>query len=268
MTPDLTAVKARQQAAWSAGDYAVIGTAIQLIAELVLEALDPRAGWQVLDIAAGSGNASLAAARRGCRVTSTDYVPALLERGKLRAEAEGLRIHFEVADAEALPFPDAQFNAVFSTVGVMFAPNQPQAASELFRVIKPGGRIGLACWTPDSFVGRIFGVMGKYLPPPPGLQPPSLWGTESHLHTLFPAASKIDVTERAFTFRSLSSADWLDNFRTYYGPMNRAFAALDEPTQSLLTADLITLADSLNISGDTTLVLPSQYLEAVIHKPA
>jgi ubiquinone/menaquinone biosynthesis C-methylase UbiE len=266
--PDLELLKARQQQAWSAGDYAVIGTGIQLIAELLMEALDVRAGWQVLDVAAGNGNASLAAARRGCRVTSTDYVPALLDRGRLRAIAEGFRIDFQIADAEVLPFDDSRFDAAFSTVGVMFAPNQPRAAAELFRVIKPGGRIGLANWTPDSFVGRIFRILGKYLPPPAGTNPPSLWGTEPHLQTLFPSAAKIEIAPRVFTFRSLSSADWLKTFRTYYGPLNEAFTALDEPTQELLAADLIVLCDSLNISGDSTLVLRSDYLEVVIHKPS
>jgi ubiquinone/menaquinone biosynthesis C-methylase UbiE len=263
---DLTALKARQQLAWSAGDYALIGTGIQLIAELLVEALDPRSTWHILDVAAGSGNASLAAARRNCLVTSTDYVPSLLERGKQRATAEGLEITFVSADAEALPFRDNHFDAALSTVGVMFAPNQQQAAAELFRVIKPGGRIGLASWTPDSFVGRIFRVMGKYLPPPAGLQPPSLWGTEAHLRTLFPDAAHIDTTQRAFTFRNPTPQHWLESFRTYYGPMNKAFAALHEPTQQLLSADLLKLCAELNRSGDPTLVLPSDYLEAVIHK--
>ncbi len=268
MNPALEALKARQQLAWSAGDYAAIGSGIQLIAELLMEALDVRSTWHVLDVAAGNGNASLAAARRGCRVISTDYVPALLDRGRLRAAAEGFRIDFQIADAEALPFESGRFDTVFSTVGVMFAPNQPRAAAELFRVIKPGGRIGLANWTPDGFVGRIFQVLGKYIPQPAGAQPPSLWGTEPHLHTLFPNAARIESTARAFVFRSASSARWLETFRTYYGPMNQAFASLDEPGQEALAADLIALCDAMNRSGDETLVLPSDYLEIVIHKPA
>ena len=265
--PDLEVLKARQQQAWSAGDYAVIGTGILLMAELLMEALDVRAGWNVLDVAAGNGNASLAAARRGCRVTSTDYVPALLDRGRARASAEGFRIDFQIADAEALPFDAGRFDAVFSTVGVMFAPNQPRAAAELFRVTRPGGLIGLANWTPEGFVGRIFTILGKYLPPPSGARPPSLWGTEAHLHELFPEAQKIEITPRTFQFRSFSSAHWLETFRTFYGPMNKAFAALDEARGAALAADLIALCDSLNRSGDATLILPSDYLEVVIRKP-
>ncbi len=264
--PDLEALKARQQQAWSAGDYAVIGSGILLMAELLMEAMDVRAGWQVLDVAAGNGNASLAAARRGCRVTSTDYVPALLDRGRLRASAEGLRIDFQIADAEALPFEDDRFDAVFSTFGVIFAPNQPRAAAELFRVTKPGGLIGLANWTPEGFVGQIFTILGKHLPSSPGAMPPSLWGTEVHLHKLFPAAREVHVTPRSFQFRSLSAQHWLETFRTYYGPMNRAFASLDEANGEALASDLIALCDSLNRSGDTTLILPSDYLEVVIRR--
>jgi ubiquinone/menaquinone biosynthesis C-methylase UbiE len=265
--PELEALKARQQQAWSAGDYAVIGTGILLMAELLMEALDVRAGWNVLDVAAGNGNASLAAARRGCRVTSTDYVPALLDRGRARASAEGLRIDFQIADAENLPFDADRFDAVFSTVGVMFAPNQPRAAAELFRVTKPGGLIGLANWTPAGFVGQIFKILGKYLPPPAGAKPPSLWGTEAHLHEIFPQAEEIKITPKSFQFRSLSSAHWLETFRTYYGPMNKAFAALDEAKGEALSADLIALCDSLNRSGDSTLIMPSDYIEVVIRKP-
>ena len=264
---DLAALKVRQQAAWASGDYAAVGSAIQLIAENLVEAMDPRSPWHVLDVAAGSGNASLAAARRGCRVTSTDYVPALLERGRQRAHAEGYkRIEFLEADAEALPFADAAFDAAISTVGVMFAPDHARAAAELFRVVRPGGTIGLANWTPTGFIGRIFTILSTYLPPAPGTQPPSLWGTEAHLRKLFPHAASIQITPRAFVMRAPSAQAWLDNFRTHFGPMLRAYAALAEPQQQALTADLLALCAALNRSGDPTLVLPSDYLEVVIRK--
>ncbi|SNT07360.1 Ubiquinone/menaquinone biosynthesis C-methylase UbiE [Granulicella rosea] len=265
-TPDFNAIKVRQQAAWATGDYAVVGTAIVLMAELLCETMDVRSGWRVLDVAAGSGNASLAAARRGCLVTSTDYVPSLLERGKLRAAAEGLTMDFQVADAENLPFADGEFDAALSTVGVMFAPNQTAAAAEMFRVVRPGGRIGLACWTPAGFVGQIFKRIGKYVPPPAGLNPPSLWGTEARLKELFPGARSIEATTKNFHFRSPSPENWLEVFKAYYGPMNRTFAALDAAGQAALTADLMELVASLNVAHDGTMVLPSEYLEIVIAK--
>jgi ubiquinone/menaquinone biosynthesis C-methylase UbiE len=264
--PDYGAIKVRQQAAWATGDYAVVGSGILLMAELVCEAMDVRSGWKVLDVAAGSGNASLGAARRGCHVTSTDFVPSLLERGKLRATAEGLEIEFQVADAENLPFGDGEFDAVMSTVGVMFAPNQVQSAAEMFRVCKPGGKIGMANWTPASFVGQIFKVIGKYVPPPAGLNPPSLWGTEARLKELFPAATKIETETKAFAFRSPTPEDWLRVFKTYYGPMNKTFGALDEAGQASLTADLMALVATMNRAEDGTMVLPSEYLEIVITK--
>ncbi len=265
--PDFVAIKTRQQAAWASGDYAAVGSAIQLIAELLVEAMDPRSLWHVLDVAGGSGNASLAVARRGCRVTSTDFIPALLGRGRQRAEAEGLaRITFLEADAEALPFADSAFDAAISTVGVMFAPDHTRAAAELFRVVRPGGVIGLANWTPTGFVGQIFTILSTYLPPAPGMQAPSLWGTEPHLRTLFPHAASIHITPRAFVFRAPSAEAWLVHFRTFYGPMLRAYAALDEAQQHSLTVDLLALCGSLNRSGDPTLVLPSDYVEVIIRK--
>jgi SAM-dependent methyltransferase len=180
-TIDLSAVKTRQQAAWSTGNYAVVGTTLQIVGETLCEALDLRAGERVLDIAAGNGDVTLAAARRGADVTSTDYVPALLERGRVRASAEGLTVRFEQADAESLPFADASFDVVLSTFGVMFTPDQEKASAEMARVCKPGGRIGLANWTPSSFVGEMFKVLGRYLPPPVGVRSPALWGTEERL---------------------------------------------------------------------------------------
>ena len=261
---DLAAVKTRQQAAWATGDYAVIGSTILLTAELLAEALDLRSGWWVLDVAAGNGNMSLAAARRGCRVTSTDYVPALLDRGRIRAAAEGWRIEFEEADAENLPFAEGEFDCVVSTFGVMFAPDQARAAAEMMRVCQVGGKIGLASWTPESFVGRIFGVIGKYVTPPAGVLPPSLWGTEERLAELFAGAARVEAAKRTFCMRARSERKWLEEFRKYYGPMHRTFAALGEVEQAGLEADLLALARGMNRAEDGTMVVPSEYLEAVI----
>jgi SAM-dependent methyltransferase len=264
---DLVAVKTRQQAAWSAGNYAVVGTTLQIVGEQLCEALDLRAGSRVLDVAAGNGNATLAAARRWCDVTSTDYVAALLDAGRARADAEGLAVQFQEADAEALPFDDASFDVVLSTFGVMFTPNQQQAARELLRVCRPGGQIGLANWTPGSFVGQLFRMIGAYIAPPPGVQSPALWGTEARLAELFgDGARKIVATPREFTFRYRSSAHFIDVFRTYYGPVNKAFAALDGERHAAFMRDLNTLIDARNRSGDATLVLPSEYLEVVVER--
>ena len=264
--PDLVALKQRQQATWSSGDYSIIGTKLQIIGELLCEAANLHAGWTVLDVAAGNGNASLAAARRGCVVTSTDYVQTLLDRGRSRAEADGHRIAFQLADAENLPFEDDSFDAVLSTVGVMFTPDQPRAAAELLRVCKPGGVIALANWTPEGFVGQIFKAIGKHLPPPAGVRSPSFWGTESGLRQLFPNAHEILTTKRAYKFRSLSAQLWLDEFRTFYGPMLKAFSSLDDNGRASLETALIALCASLNESQDDTLVVPSEYLEVIIRK--
>ena len=264
---DLAAVKTRQQAAWSAGNYAVVGTTLQIVGENLCEALDLRAGARVLDVAAGNGNATLAAARHWCDVTSTDYVSSLLESGRARAQAEGHTIQFQEADAENLPFPDASFDAVMSTFGVMFTPNQDKAASELVRVCRPGGRIGLANWTPESFIGQVFKTIGKYIPPAPGVKSPALWGTKARIDELFgKTAREIRTTSREFTFRYRSPAHWIEVFRTYYGPMNKTFGALEAGKQAAFTEDLLALMASRNRSGDRTLVLPSEYLEVVIER--
>ena len=264
---DLAAVKTRQQAAWSAGNYAVVGTTLQIVGENLCEALDLRSGARVLDVAAGNGNATLAAARRWCDVTSTDYVSSLLESGRARALAEGHTIEFQEADAENLPFSDASFDAVMSTFGVMFTPNQDKAASELARVCKPGGRIGLANWTPESFIGQLFKTIGKYIPPAPGVKSPALWGTKARLEELFgKTAREIRTTSRDFVFRYRSPAHWIEVFRTYYGPMNKTFGALDAEKQAAFTQDVLALMESRNRSGDRTLVLPSEYLEVVIER--
>lgn len=264
---DLVALKARQQIAWSTGNYAVVGTTLQIVGEQLCEAMDLRSGSTVLDVAAGNGNASLAAARRWCDVTSTDYVPSLLESGRARAQAEGLTLTFQEADAENLPFADGAFDYVMSTFGVMFTPNQTRAASEMARVCRSGGRIGLASWTPDSFIGQLFKTIGTYIPPAAGVKPPSLWGTKERIDELFAdSASDITVTRRDFVFRYQSPVHWLEVFRTYYGPMNKTFAALDADRQAAFTEDLLRLMERDNRSGDETLVLPSAYLEVVIDR--
>lgn len=264
-TTDLVALKARQQLAWGSGDYAVIGTTLQIVGEQLAEACDLCTDERVLDVAAGNGNATLAAARRGCKVTSTDYVSALLERGAERARAERLDVSFQTADAEALPFADASFDAVLSTFGVMFAPNQAQAAAELARVCKPGGRIGLANWTPEGFIGQLFKVLGRRLPPPPGVLPPSRWGVEANLQAMFgEGAANIEATPRLFNFRYRSAAHFIEVFRTWYGPVHKAFAALPAEGAAALEADLTALLEQLNQAGPRALVVPSEYLEVVV----
>ena len=266
-TIDLTAIKTRQHGAWSTGNYAVIGTTLQIVGENLVEALDLRAGSKVLDVAAGNGNATLAAARRWADVTSTDFVPSLLEQGERRAAAEGLSVRFQEADAEALPFGDAMFDVALSTFGVMFTPHQENAAAELARVVRPGGKIGLANWTPEGFIGQVFKTIGKYLPPAPGVRPPSLWGTGARLRELFGGtASSIRTTAREFTFRYRSPEHFIDVFKTFYGPMNKTFAALTPEKQAAFTWDLLELLERGNRSGDETLVLPSEYLEVVIER--
>ena len=262
---DLNALKTRQQAAWSSGDYAVIGTTLQLVGEQLAEACDLRWDERVLDVAAGNGNATLAAARRGAQVTSTDYVASLLDRGAERARAERLEVTFQAADAEALPFADASFDAVLSTFGVMFAPDHARSASEMARVCRPGGRIGLANWTPEGFIGQVFKTLGRHLPPPAGVQPPSLWGVQAHLQSLFgDRAAKIAVTPRVFNFRYRSAAHFIEVFRTWYGPMHKAFAALPAAGAQALEADLAELINRLNRAGAGSLVVPSDYVEVVI----
>jgi ubiquinone/menaquinone biosynthesis C-methylase UbiE len=260
------AIKARQQATWASGDFAVIGTTLQIVGELLSEAADVRSVHRVLDVAAGNGNATLAAARRFARVTSTDYVPALLERGRLRADAEGLaNVEFQVADAEALPYPDASFDVVLSTFGVMFAPDHERAAAEMLRVCRPGGRIGLASWTPAGFVGQLFRVVGRYVPPPPGVQSSLLWGTDAHLRELFPDARRIEHTTRSFAFRYESPEHFVQVFRAYYGPTHAAFRALDAAGQAALESDMLALLRSLSLAGEG-LVVGGEYLETVITK--
>ena len=263
---DLGAIKTRQQAAWASGDYAVIGTTLQIVGETLCEALDLRAGSRVLDVAAGNGNATLAAARRHCVVVSTDYVPALLDKGRERAAAEGLSVDFRPADAEQLPFDDGAFDVAMSVFGVMFTPDHARAAQELARVTHPGGLIGLASWTPDSFIGEMFKTIGRYVPPVPGLKPPSLWGTQEHLRTLLgPAIADMRAERRVFNFRYRSADHFIDVFRTYYGPVHKTFLALAADQQPRLANDLRELLERHSRGGDT-LVVPSDYLEVVIQR--
>jgi ubiquinone/menaquinone biosynthesis C-methylase UbiE len=261
---DTAALKARQQVMWASGDYAVIGTTLQIVGEQLCEAVDIHAGERVLDVAAGNGNATLAAARRFAVVTSTDYVGDLLERGRRRAEAEGLDATFEVADVENLQYPDASFDVVLSTFGVMFAPAHEQSAHELMRVCRPGGRIGLAAWTPNGFIGSLFRLVGKYVPPVPGVSPPPLWGTPDHLAKLFSGTRAIDHTVRHFAFRYRSPEHFVDVFRSFYGPVHKAFAALDNERQATFEAEMIELLRGANRGGPDTLVVSSEYLETVI----
>jgi ubiquinone/menaquinone biosynthesis C-methylase UbiE len=263
--PSYAAIKQRQQATWATGDYAMIGTTLQIVGERLCEAVDLRAGERVLDVAAGNGNATLAAARHFAQVTSTDYVGELLERGKERAAAERLTVTFQTADAEALPFPDNSFDVVLSTFGVMFTPDQANAAAELTRTVRKGGRVGLANWTPDGFIGQLFKTLGKHVPPPAGVRSPALWGTVPRLVELF-SGHDVTATKQTFHFRYKSPGHWLEIFRTYYGPVNRAFAALDAAKQAALESDIIELLELMNRGGRNSLVVPSEYLEAVVTK--
>ncbi len=265
--PDFAELKRRQQATWASGDYAVIGTTLQIVGETLAEAAEIRAGDRVLDVAAGNGNASLAAARRFAQVTSTDYVPALLERGAERAKAERLAIEFRVADAEALPFDSGSFDVVLSTFGAMFTAQHDRPAQEMLRVTRAGGRIALANWTPEGFIGQLFKIIGAYIPPPAGLKSPALWGTEPYIVSLFgPAAADIRCVRRLFNFRYRSSLHWLETFREFYGPTLKAFAALDAAAQSALARDITALLERLNVAGEGSLIVPGEYLEVVVVK--
>ena len=263
-TIDLAAIKGRQQIAWASGDYAIVGTTLQIVGERLCEAVDLRSGQRVLDVAAGNGNATLAAARRFAEVVSTDYVGALLDRGRERTKAERLAVTFRQADAENLPFAEGSFDVVLSTFGVMFTPNQERAASELIRVCRPGGKIGLANWTPEGFIGRLFKTIGKYVPPPPGVKSPALWGSRVHLEALFGAKATVAGESRQFIFRYRSPSHWIEVFRSYYGPVVKAFEAIDPEARKALETELYALLDEFNVAEDGTLVVPGEYLEAVV----
>ncbi len=266
-TPDLEAVKSKQQGAWASGDYAVVGTTLQIVGEQLCETIDLRPGAKVLDVAAGNGNATLAAARRFCDVTSSDYVQALLDKGQERAQAEHLSIAFQKADAEDLPYDDDSFDAVLSTFGVMFTPNQPKAAAELLRVCRSGGKIALANWTPEGFIGQVFKAIGAHIRPAPGVVSPALWGTRARIEELFgDHARSIELVPRQFPFRYLSADHFLEIFRTYYGPVHKAFLALDDDGKKALESDLRAVLDRFNVATDGTLVAPADYVEVIISK--
>jgi ubiquinone/menaquinone biosynthesis C-methylase UbiE len=263
----LSPLKSRQQATWASGDFAVIGTTLQVVGEDLCEALDLRAGQRVLDVAAGNGNAALAAARRWCNVTATDYVPALLDRAAERALAERLPMELDIADAEALPYADGFFDVVTSTFGAMFTPDHQKPAKEMLRVCRAGGKIGLANWTPDGFIGQLFKAIGKFIPPPADMKSPALWGTKAHLSDLFGhEASSIAAVTKNFMLRYRSDDHWIDIFKTYYGPVLTTFEALDIEKRDALTVDLKALIAQFNRADDGTMVVPSEYLEAIIVK--
>jgi ubiquinone/menaquinone biosynthesis C-methylase UbiE len=263
--PDLAAIKQRQQATWASGDYHRIATQIQLMSELTIEALDVRSSERVLDVATGSGNAAIAAARRGASVVGVDYVPALLDRARVRAAAEELSIEFVEGDAEALPFPGGAFDVTVSVVGAMFAPDPVRTARELVRVTRPGGRIGLASWTPTGFIGQVFKANGRHVPPPVGLRSPLEWGTAERLRELFgDAIAELRVERRQYTFRAASPQAWIDDFRTWYGPMLKAFDTVGRDGAGALEADLLEVIARFDRADDGTVVLPSEYLESVI----
>lgn len=265
--PDFTAIKSKQNMAWASGDYAKIGTTLQIVGESLAEAMDLAPGCAVLDVAAGNGNATLAFARRGCAVTSTDYVDALLARGRARAEAEALDVVFRLADAEQLPFASGEFDAVVSTFGVMFAPNQRKSAAELARVCASGGKIGMANWTPEGFIGQMFKTLGRHVPPPAGLSSPSLWGSAAWLEQSFAdEARHIAIEAKSFVFRYRSPEHFIDFFRTYYGPVHKAFLALDTKGQASLAADLTSLITRFNSATDGSMRVPSEYAEIIIIK--
>jgi SAM-dependent methyltransferase len=266
--PDLAAVKGRQQATWASGDFSVVASRIVFQAEQLCETADLQAGWRVLDVATGSGNAAIAAARRGCEAVGVDYVPALLERGRVRAEAEHLEVRFVEGDAEDLPFPEAHFDAVLSIFGVMFAPNHERAAAELARVCRPGGRIALACWCPDGFIGETFRIMSRYTPPAPGLRPPVRWGDPGYLDSLFgEVAASITSHRRTAIFRYRSAEAYVEFFRTYFGPTLRAFESLDPPRRDSLRDDMIDLVHRFDRNQRTgPIAITADYLETVIVK--
>jgi SAM-dependent methyltransferase len=264
---DLAAIKTRQQATWSSGDYHMIGTQILIVSELLIEALDVHSTERVLDVATGSGNAALAAARRGCSVIGLDYVPALLDRARRRSEAEGIIAEFVEGDAEALPYADGAFDVVSSVFGAMFAPNQEQTAAELARVTRSGGRIGIVAHTPDGFIGHLFKTIGKHVPPPAGLQSPILWGTEVRLRELFgDAVADLTAVKRTYVFRDRSPESWVQYWRRYYGPTLKAFEAVGEAGSAALEADLLALIAQFNRADDGSMAVPSEYLEAVVIK--
>jgi ubiquinone/menaquinone biosynthesis C-methylase UbiE len=262
--PDYTAIKERQQQTWASGDYQVLAALIVQISERLCDTVGLRAGERVLDVASGTGNTAIAAARRLCEVTGMDYAPTLLERGRARAAIEELPVTFTEGDTENLPVPDGSYDVVLSTVGSMFSPDQEQAARELLRVCRPSGRIGLANWTPDGFVGEMLRIVGRRVPPPAGLRPATRWGTEVGMRELFgDEVAALEMNRRDFVFHFVTAQQFLDLFRTYYGPVHKAFAALDEAGQEALARDLVDAVERFNQADEGTLAVPAEYLEVV-----
>ena len=265
--PDYEAIKSKQNAAWASGNYSKIGVTLQIVGEQLAEAMDLAPDRAVLDVAAGNGNATLAFARRWSNVTSTDYVDALLAHGRERAEAEALDIKFQIADAEKLPFRDEAFDAVVSTFGVMFTPNQHQAARELMRVCRSGGKIGLANWTPGGFIGQLFKALGRHVAPPPGVPSPALWGTQSWIEdAMGRGAASIAFSLRNFIFRYRSPDHFVEFFRIFYGPVHKAFLALDPERQAALDADLHATIAQFNTATDGSMRVPAEYAEIIVTK--
>lgn len=264
---DFAAIKAKQNVAWGSGDYSKVGVTLQITGEELAEAMDIRPGAKVLDVAAGNGNATLAFARRFCDVTSTDYVEALLKASGKRAKAEGLFVSYKVADAENLPFEEQAFDAVVSTFGVMFTPNQHQSAAELQRVVKSGGKIGMANWTPDSFIGLLFKIIGKHVPPPAGVNSPAMWGNRTWIDETFGEdCDVVSFQRKNFMFRYRSAEHFLEYFRTFYGPMQKAFEALDTAGQAALQDDILGLVAKFDISTDDTLCISSEYAQIIVER--
>jgi SAM-dependent methyltransferase len=263
-TMDYQSITTRQQATWATGDFHELARQLTFVSETLCRAVDPHAGQRVLDVACGSGNVALAAARRYCDVAGIDYVPALVERAKARAAAEAVQVDFRVADAQALPFPDASFDAVLSQFGVMFAPDQEKAAGELLRVCRKGGRIGLVSWMPEGFGGDFFATVARHVPPPPGVTPPVRWGTDSGLAELLGPGITSITSDRRSVFQYYRSVEHaIDVFRTYFGPTARAFAMLAPDGQKALRTDIEALFRRYNRATDGTAVLEGQYLQTV-----
>lgn len=261
---DYEAIKDKQRAGWETGDYPRVGNTLQIIAELLVEAADVRAGQRALDVACGQGNAALAAARRFAEATGVDYAKNLLEQGRERAAAEHLPVTFLEGDAEQLPVPDASYDLVLSTVGVMFAPDHQRAADELVRVTAPGGRIALASWTPTGMIGQMFKVVSKWAPPPAGVRPPTLWGTEEHLAELFgDRVEWISLTKREYVFRYHSPEHFSEWFREFYGPITRLAGTLSAEDLAKFAAELADVPRQFNRADDGTVAGAAEYLEAV-----
>jgi SAM-dependent methyltransferase len=268
LTGQHEAITARQQAVWATGDFHEVGRQTMPLSETLVSAVDPRAGQRVLDVACGSGNAALVAARRNCKVSGIDYVSALIERARRRAEADGLDIDFRVGDAQALPYPDAHFDVVLSTIGVMFAPDQERAASELLRVCRPGGTIGLVAWTPDHFGGDFFAAHGRHAPPPPGLAPPVLWGTDARLDELLGRGTVSIRSERrrADILFAHSVEHAVDIYATYFGPTITAGASMPAAEQQALRDDIAEVVRRYNRATGGTVVLEAEYLLTIAQR--